>query len=483
MKLNRTFNRCLVIVPHEDDEINIAANTIYSLREAGTEVFIAFATNGDWKYPAEIRAAEAEKAARIIGNIPADHLYFLGYGDSFFSSEHTHMFYREDGAAVSKSGHSETYGPGSRKDYAAMRNGKHSPYNQTAFCRDLFSLIQEIRADLIICSDYDEHPDHRMLTLCFDQAMGKMLKQITDYHPIVLKAFAYCTAYCAVKDFNDDFLAETQRPVPGITEKYVYDIIGRSIYQWDERVSLSTPAVSLNRRFSQNMKARALAKHASQGIIFRAERIINADEVFWQRRTDSISYAAEVTASSGKPEYLNDYRLYNVRDIDSEIPQSADCLWVPDQDDTECEFTFRWSSPQTVKEICLYGDMNRQTAAGPITVTMDNGYTITGCMLPEQGHMLAIRFEPQRITGCTVKVPPGTGIAECEFYDGDGFKLADLEKDAVPADKYTGMDRFMNKVFMNRQKLKTVFWKAGYVLKYQGAKAMIKKICKKITGR
>ena len=482
MKLNKTFDRCLVIVPHEDDEINIAANTIWSLRKEGTEVFIAFATNGDWKYPAEIRAAEAEQAARIIGGIPADHLVFLGYSDSFFSTEHTHMYYREAGAALSKSGHSETYGPGSRTEYAAMRKGTHSPYNRTAFCQDLFNLINDLRTDLIICSDYDEHPDHRMLTLCFDQAMEKMLKQASDYHPVVLKAFAYCTAYCAVKDFNEDSLAETQRPAPGITEKYVYDIIDRSIYQWDERISLSAPTVSLKRRFSRNIKARALVMHISQGIIFRAERIINGDEVFWQRRTNSVSYSASVTASSGRPEYLNDYRLYNVTDIDSEVPVFTDYLWLPDEDDPVREFTFTWTSPQRISMICLYGDMDKETESGPVSVRMDSGYSASGFMLPARGKKLTIRFEPQEVTGCTIKVPPGTGIAECEFYAEEGFVLSDTEREAVTK-TCTGADRFFNREFMFRQKVKSAFWKAGYVMKYQGTKAMIRKIVRKVGGR
>lgn len=40
--------KVLVIVPHEDDEINVAGSLMYHYVQSGAEVFCAFTTNGDY---------------------------------------------------------------------------------------------------------------------------------------------------------------------------------------------------------------------------------------------------------------------------------------------------------------------------------------------------------------------------------------------------------------------------------------------------
>ncbi len=53
--------RVLVLAPHQDDELNLAAGAIPNFLKAGAEVFVAFATNGDYysDLPAEVRLTEA----------------------------------------------------------------------------------------------------------------------------------------------------------------------------------------------------------------------------------------------------------------------------------------------------------------------------------------------------------------------------------------------------------------------------------------
>ena len=45
-------NKILVVVPHEDDEINLAGAFIYLAKQKGKQVICVFVTNGDWVYPA-----------------------------------------------------------------------------------------------------------------------------------------------------------------------------------------------------------------------------------------------------------------------------------------------------------------------------------------------------------------------------------------------------------------------------------------------
>ena len=44
-------NSVMIIVPHEDDEINMAGATIWGALQEGLEVRVVFLTNGDYEYP------------------------------------------------------------------------------------------------------------------------------------------------------------------------------------------------------------------------------------------------------------------------------------------------------------------------------------------------------------------------------------------------------------------------------------------------
>ena len=306
------INRALVIVPHQDDEVMLAGNTIIKMRKLGIEVFVLFSTNGDWKYNAKTRIHEAKRSLKILGNISDDHILLLGYGDNYNSSQHFHYYYSESGMVTCKSGHYETYGADEIDDFAYKHRHEHSTYNRKNFERDLKDAIIAIYPDLIICIDFDEHPDHRILTLSFDKVMGELLRTQRSFRPVILKGFAYCNAYTAIPDLFSTELQNTVRPQIGITGKYQFDIIDSSIYEWDKRVQIYAGNESRSRNLLVNKKAKALAKHRSQYVILKADRIINNDEVFWVRRTDSLSYAAEVSVTSGIASYLNDFRLYNV---------------------------------------------------------------------------------------------------------------------------------------------------------------------------
>ena len=76
------FGGCklLVIVPHQDDEINVAGSTIIGSVEEGLDVSLAFMTNGDWEYDVPLRNNEAIDAAKILG-LSSQNIYFLDYPD------------------------------------------------------------------------------------------------------------------------------------------------------------------------------------------------------------------------------------------------------------------------------------------------------------------------------------------------------------------------------------------------------------------
>ena len=412
--------KALVIAPHQDDEINIAASLISLLAAGGAEVFVLYATNGDWGRRADARVAEAAAALRVLG-VPGDHMILLGYGDSFnIDPREASPFYTDDGAAVSKAGRGETYAPEGYVDFAFAYRGAHSPYNRESFTRDLMDAIEWVRAPLIACVDLDEHPDHRMLSLCFDRALNRLLKRDPGYRPQVLKRLAYACAYSAKPDCFRLNIPSTVRPRVGETARYARDMIDTSIYTWEDRLRLPAASGAVKRPLGENLIYRALACHASQHVTLQADSIINADEVFWERRTDNLALTSRVKASSGEVSYLNDGMILNARDIHSPVLKYADYCWRPDPGDEARKIRFAWDAPQRISVAALYGEVNGPGRIERVRIDM-GGTSIHAGPLPTTGVPLVVRLEqPVEAAECVVTVEAasggGCGIAEIEFF-------------------------------------------------------------------
>lgn len=86
--------KVLVLAPHQDDEINIAGNTIANLVNCGADVKVCFSTNGDYTLPASVRIREAVASLKKLG-CNKQNIYFLGYGDTLNGSFKSHIFYNK----------------------------------------------------------------------------------------------------------------------------------------------------------------------------------------------------------------------------------------------------------------------------------------------------------------------------------------------------------------------------------------------------
>ena len=411
--------KVLAIVPHEDDEINTCGALLKNLTECGANVILVYTTNGDWKYPALTRMKEAKESASLIG-IKENNIFFLGYGDAINNDEHNHIFYTMDAPTKSASGHSETYGTKLYQDYSFKISGKHHSYIRKNFLNDIIHVVETERADLLICTDFDEHPDHRMLSLLFDQAVGIVCKNYPDYRPEIWKRFAYSLAYTAVPDYCAINNAETKRPDIETTGKYAFDFIDKSIYSWKERIRIPVP-FSECENIRTNFITKALLKHKSQYIITHADRIINSDEVYWRRRTDNLAFTASVTTSSGEGSFLNDFSVYGTKDVDSLVPIFSDYFWRPDDNDDEKRVEISWNSPQHIEQIVLYGTIDSESKVKELSIQLDDGYTCTVKDIPGDGSPQYIDVgSHDSITHCTIKIISyeglNYGLSECEIY-------------------------------------------------------------------
>lgn len=421
------YRKIMLIVPHEDDEINTAGPLIISLTKSGADVSIVFTTNGDWKYSAETRMNEAIASSLVLG-VPEEKVFFLGYGDAMSDQSHTHIFYSKENTAVSPAGFSTTYGVKEHSDYAFSKYGIHHQYTYENYLSDLMSIILDLEPEIIISSDFDEHPDHKMLSLCIDKAIGRIRKIKHTYNPEIWKSFAYSLAYTAIADYSGINNNETKKPVVGITGKYNFDIVNCSFYMWEERIRIPVPSEARTVLLKDNIIYKALCKHKSQSINSKASRIINSDDVYWVRRTDNLAYTAELSATSGDPEYVRDFVLYDVDDIDSvDVIFNEQYYWKPAESDTLKALRFAWNDPVNIEQIIIYSSISDDSSIELLKVSLSDGNAVLAEGLPANGNPLKLNLGLRRnIRWCNVEIlkykGEHYGIAECEIYAESSIK-------------------------------------------------------------
>lgn len=332
--------RVMLIVPHEDDEINVLSGVLEQYSAAGSELVVVFVTNGDSETSGETRIHEALRATAIYG-IPEQNVLFLGYGDTG-KGQTTHLYNAKPNELYhSGAGRTHTYGT---KEHPAFRS---SDYTRENLISDLQAALETWLPDTIYCVDYDQHPDHRATSLAFEEAMGRTLRQRADYTPLVCKGFAYSTAWQAADDFYADNLLSSvdASETPYVSENYTYN--------WDERMRFPVSSDTLSRLEYQTLTQRALLAHNSQNAVWQTGRILNSDKVFWPRYTTSLLYRAKFEASSGDASVLNDFKWIDSSNVLSGDPP-FDNVWRPDSNDTAPTITITLEQPTKLKELRLY---------------------------------------------------------------------------------------------------------------------------------
>lgn len=424
--------KVLVLAPHPDDEINVAGSRIISLVRSGAEVFVAYSTDGDFDQPADLRAREAIESLKILG-VDRDHIVWLGYGDTFNGKGKPHVFYARE-KTRSPAGFDRTYAPNGFEPF------NRSDYTRENFFRDLERLILELRADIIFCVDLDFHADHRALSLAFEKVMGEILKR-EDYRPLVCKKLAYATAFTARQDFHSSNLLSTPRPTSEL-EAFDFDPIDRFNYVWNERVRFPMPLDCREPLLKKNPLARAIFAHRSQRIQWNALAILNADEIFFERRTDSLTFKASVEASSGEPNFVRDFQMLDLIDINESPPRLGNYFWTPDKDDPDRKIIFRWDEPQSIKRIKIYGTLDGKI--DKLRISLDNITTLE-CRIERGGRPTTIDLdrpiEAGRAEFSIVDPIVEGGIGEIEIFSS-------IVSTAEPFIKITHNDNFIYDYFV-----------------------------------
>ncbi len=380
-------SKVLILVPHEDDEINIANDLPFVLLSKGIEVFIAFSSNGDFfkNVPAKTRITEALKVADYYG-LDKKHVIFLGYADRYDPIDKHLYNYNDNEQVASHIGNTHTYGIDSKPEYHFSKYKEHAAYTKYNFTSDIYDLISEIKADTIFCIDFDTHPDHIALTLTFDHVIGRLLKE-TPYRPLILSGFAYETCFYGDRDYTTLNINSCKKPVSANQDPYLNENSVFPSYDWSYRMRFPVLTETIPANIFDSIIYKALKLHHSQfDARSFAGRIINGDKVYFIKRTDSLLYNADITVSSGNASYLTDFVRADSDNI-TEFEQVSSremldkCVWHPDEKDKNPTITCTFSKEETINCIALYERSINKSVINKISIftedTLIMTYTIT----------------------------------------------------------------------------------------------------------
>ena len=228
----------MVIIPHEDDEINIAGSTIHGSILEGIHVICVFSTWGDNSYTPDIRRREAVKSLSTLG-VKEHDIIFLGYPDGGVHGENA-VYIHGDSDNFTVRGRHETYGTKAAPDFCMAAHGFHRPFTREGMIQDMEDVVLAHKPDAILCIDYDVHPDHRACSAAFETAIGRILQRPGNkYFPVIFKGFAYKTAFESVPDFYAPHMLSTVFARDNLPEPSWET--SNPAYAWDERIRLPVP--------------------------------------------------------------------------------------------------------------------------------------------------------------------------------------------------------------------------------------------------
>ena len=305
------MEKLVIFVPHQDDETNLAGN-ILSYLVKKYDVYVVYSSLEVNPDKASIRKKEAVNACAVYG-IEKDNVIFLEFPDT--PNRNGHHFFTDGDKSITLK---------------------------------FEEILRKLMPEVIIGTDFDFHSDHRMVSLALDEAVFNIMNEIQTYTPLYLKGFCYETAYYGVDDYSATDLKNTKvAKIP----------LSNVSYKWEDRISLNSQEKNGFIFFKTPFKA--LKCHKSQYAAMHARKVINADNVFWKKRTDNLLIRdATITATSGDISKISDLKVIDTDDIITEDPLKIDYskgLWNPDDSDLEPCINIVFNGEKNVEQIVLHG--------------------------------------------------------------------------------------------------------------------------------
>lgn len=176
--------KALVLAPHQDDEILCAAGLIQILHNRGDDVFVLFATNGDYRGAdtAQKRYYESRDALALL-EVNESKIFYLGYRDTGMQPCHSflrRMLLSPMADALEAPISSETYHPAGMKTVRFLRTGAEGPLSKILFLADLTWVLNRCSPELLVLpSQADAHGDHAALAELAELADSSTLPRLS----------------------------------------------------------------------------------------------------------------------------------------------------------------------------------------------------------------------------------------------------------------------------------------------------------------
>lgn len=403
------MEKLIVFIPHQDDEINLVGNILFDLVKK-YEVYIVYSSSDADIKKATIRKKEAINSCFVYG-IDKNKIIFLDYPDTANKIGY-HFFIDGDKSIVNK----------------------------------LKKIINNLQPRIIIGTDFDFHSDHRMLSIALDEAVCDVLKENIDYNPLYLKGFCYETAYYGIEDYSASALDFT---------KINSDLMGNVSYNWEDRISIKSQ--EKNSFIFLKKPYKALKCHKSQYAILHAKSIINADNVFWIKRTDNLLIrGAKISASSGDVTKIHDFKIIDTHDILTINPLNIDYskgLWIPDKEDKKPCIVIKFDEKKVINQIVLHGNPNiKDTIICNIEIRVNERILFTNFLQP-YGRATNINVNGLITSQITIKFLDKVPISEIEVFSYDnicfsGLNVAIEEKNIDSRSLLDNIDKYIYKAIV-----------------------------------
>lgn len=277
----RLPERILVLAPHPDDEILMAAGLIRRGVMQEGDMTVCVVTNGDYLCPDQTkgvrRLRESMEALSLLG-VEEKNIHFLGYPDTGFEPEVsflTGLLAEMDEKRVHASSCGrETYGlEGKKPDFRFALEGRHSPYCKAAFEEDLKDMIAMANPDLILTSSpWDQHGDHAGLYTFVRNRLLTMPKR-----PVLWSSLIHSPS-------GDDCWPSTDPSYENFT---CPPGMNRSL--WEQRISVPLPVEMMGGVPEEHVKYRAILTHRTALNFTEEPEVVNyllsfakGEEIFWK---------------------------------------------------------------------------------------------------------------------------------------------------------------------------------------------------------
>lgn len=217
----------LVIAPHPDDEVLLAAGVMARAIREGRQVAVIIVTNGDYSCERDgyLREAESIAALKTLGVAESD-VHFLGYPDGALSklnaTPHAPMEHRDaTGQCVARTGTYADRGAG-RLDEHTKRTGAPAEWTDEALIGDLEALLTRLAPrEVYLPHVRDQHPDHSMTYTFFRRALDRLATAPAVVHRGVVHS-GECWPSDCVKYFTPE-LPTPALPFEGPSERLPVD--------------------------------------------------------------------------------------------------------------------------------------------------------------------------------------------------------------------------------------------------------------------